>query len=419
MYKNLESYLQAVSRYLVSDNPGDIIMEIRANVLEQAGEYGEVSEDTVEMALAALGSPRVLAANYGEGKNIIAPDLRNYLFLYTSVLFVLHLGAVIIASIAGTSIAVFPFFYAPDHGLFGLLSFLPFAFIFDFGLVSLVLFTISQLAPRLNLPMPIVDEKISSRPGRGIILAQAIGLAGFAAIWYFHPQLTEAIAVQNGAVLLPAQVVFLPPMLAMAIELAVSSVQLVRRSKLVPVLGSVAAMVGLWYIGVAMENPVIFDVSGAPWDGLNRYGFRAVLVMIVVFTTIELLKRVTALVSEIHWKREVIFMKPDSRDWLNTLIRIALYIALLALAGIYVLPRFPILFFVLVVVGLLLLVRWHNTSFGFQCKKCGNEFEISTLLNLVSPHGVWSDQEGKYAWKWLRCPQCKKFSAARVIKKDR
>lgn len=419
MYKNLENYLGEVSRYLVSENPYDILKEIRGIVLDKADEFGEVSEKTIEKALASLGDPRTLAANYGEGKEIIAPDLRNYLFMYTSLLFAIHLGLVVIASIARTDILVLPFFYTPQvMEAVGIFLFLPLALIFDFGLVSLILFAVSQWAPKLSLPMPRVGQA-GARAGIWTLLAQLAGLAGFIAMWHFLPQLAGQVPESEGTVIFPTQLLLLPPIFAFAIGAITSAVQLLSKSRLVPVLGSVAAMAAYWFLGVTVDNQAIFDISGEPWTTFNSYGFRVILILMVVLTTLDLVKRAVVMIYAIRWKREIKFTEPGGRDWLNTLVRLVLYMTLLALGGIYILPVFPLLFFALVVLGLLFLVRWHNTNFGFQCRKCGNRFEVSTLLNFVSPHGVWKDSQGKYAWKWLRCPQCKKFSAARVVKKEK
>jgi len=72
------------------------------------------------------------------------------------------------------------------------------------------------------------------------------------------------------------------------------------------------------------------------------------------------------------------------------------------------------LWLLLLTVGLLSLVNWHTRTFAYRCPKCGHEFEISTLRNLVSPHGPSRRGGG---WKLLRCPECKRLGFADVLGK--
>lgn len=64
--------------------------------------------------------------------------------------------------------------------------------------------------------------------------------------------------------------------------------------------------------------------------------------------------------------------------------------------------------------GLILLVYWHAHTFIYRCRCCGNEFEISTFKDLISPHGL-QRQDG---WKFLCCPKCKKWSKTQIIPKN-
>jgi hypothetical protein len=65
---------------------------------------------------------------------------------------------------------------------------------------------------------------------------------------------------------------------------------------------------------------------------------------------------------------------------------------------------------VLVLVGTVLLARWNSRHSGYRCRHCGHEFEISTLTEIVSPHGT-----GDGGWTWLRCPRCDRRSRAKVL----
>lgn len=69
---------------------------------------------------------------------------------------------------------------------------------------------------------------------------------------------------------------------------------------------------------------------------------------------------------------------------------------------------------VAVVAGVALLVVWHARTFGYRCRRCGNEFTISAALDFISPHGLWLDG----GWKVLRCPRCHRWIRARVIRRE-
>jgi DNA-directed RNA polymerase subunit RPC12/RpoP len=59
--------------------------------------------------------------------------------------------------------------------------------------------------------------------------------------------------------------------------------------------------------------------------------------------------------------------------------------------------------------GLFLLVRWHARVTAYRCGNCGNEFEISTLADFLSPHLPQK--------KFLKCPGCGHRSWATVLMK--
>jgi hypothetical protein len=73
-----------------------------------------------------------------------------------------------------------------------------------------------------------------------------------------------------------------------------------------------------------------------------------------------------------------------------------------------------LLFMLIFLGGLIILVYWHAHTFNFRCQCCGNIFEISTLKDLVSPHGL----ERENGWKFLCCPKCKKWSKTQIVPKD-
>ncbi|UCF77982.1 MAG: hypothetical protein JSW03_07660 [Candidatus Eiseniibacteriota bacterium] len=68
-----------------------------------------------------------------------------------------------------------------------------------------------------------------------------------------------------------------------------------------------------------------------------------------------------------------------------------------------------ILLLILVGVALYFLVTWHARTTGYGCAKCGHEFNITALTDLISPH-----VPGK---KYLKCPSCHRRTWARERKR--
>ena len=97
------------------------------------------------------------------------------------------------------------------------------------------------------------------------------------------------------------------------------------------------------------------------------------------------------------------------KDWTTTWLLIAVFTAVIVIAGILLASRHPMGFALLACALLLALVRWHAANFAYRCPACGNEFEISTFKDLISPHTPTT--------KYLRCPKCTHRSWASVLKK--
>ncbi|MBN2398740.1 MAG: hypothetical protein JXI33_00185 [Candidatus Aminicenantes bacterium] len=157
MYKNLENYLEEISHYLGRTKEGkDILAEIRSHVLEKArGDGLPLSEESLAEAIAGFGPPHAVAEKYLEGSHIIIPSYRRFLFAYTWLLFSIHYGLKIISLLLGTSFSLMPFdLTIRITRLSELLRELPLTWIFDFGLVAIFLYIISQnpLQPRLAWP---------------------------------------------------------------------------------------------------------------------------------------------------------------------------------------------------------------------------------------------------------------------------
>lgn len=168
MYDNLRKYLEEISHYL---DPGrekeEILAEIKSHIMEKAeGEFGEVTEKALARVIDVYGSPRKVAEKYMEETEIIAPSFKGYLIRYTLILFSFHFTLSLLSLIFKTSMLVFPFFYIPPIDSFEALFYIPMAFVFDLGLVGIILYFVTQSRKEVRLPWPKLKlnwQKMSER----------------------------------------------------------------------------------------------------------------------------------------------------------------------------------------------------------------------------------------------------------------
>jgi len=104
------------------------------------------------------------------------------------------------------------------------------------------------------------------------------------------------------------------------------------------------------------------------------------------------------------------YRKSRRKDWLKSLIYIAIYLTVLGVTGIYLLLSYWYIWIALAAGGLIILVSWHAKATTYLCPICGYEFEISVLTDFLSPHEV--DRNG--AWKYLKCPNCSNRSRMEI-----
>lgn len=185
MHKKLEDYLEQINSYLVmKKGREEILTEIRGHVLEKTeNEFGEITEDSLGKIIAQYGRPKKVAEQYLEGYQIISPSFKKYLFLYTGILFAFHFGLTMITFFFGSSsIMVIPFLYIPKMGFIELLSYLPMAYIYDFGLVCFFLYFVTQSKkdiklpwPRLKVSAPRIPEKKRVQPKVIYLILMLIG----------------------------------------------------------------------------------------------------------------------------------------------------------------------------------------------------------------------------------------------------
>jgi hypothetical protein len=180
MSNKLEIYLEEISHFLSGrEEREEILSEIRSHILEKAAtEHGETGDAAIDKAIAAYGPARKVAEKYLDGRPIIAPAYKRYLFRYTTLLFAVHTLLTVVAVIFKESFIFFPFLFMPRLGVIEALMYLPTAFLTDLGVVTLVLYFITQSGKEIKLPWPklAVDLDEVKPPKMGFFVSR-IGTA--------------------------------------------------------------------------------------------------------------------------------------------------------------------------------------------------------------------------------------------------
>jgi hypothetical protein len=192
MHEKLEKYLEEISHYLaIHEEKEEILNEIKSHVLEKTEQkFGEITDKSLEMAIDAYGSPRQVAEKYMEDYQIISPGFKGHLIRYTGILFVFHAGLILLCFIFKTSMTVLPFFYIPSIDNFQALFYLPMAFVYDLGLVGIILYFVTQSRKDVRLPWPRIKlnwQKMSDRrQARSKIVPFILLLLGYAALVWLY-----------------------------------------------------------------------------------------------------------------------------------------------------------------------------------------------------------------------------------------
>ncbi len=185
MPEKLEAYLEEIGHFLSDrEEREEILSEIRSHLLEKAEEeYGAATDDALDKVIAAHGPARRVAGRYVDGRPIIAPVYRRFLFRYTALLFGVHALFTLAAAIFHESFIMFPFLFVPRMGPFEALLYLPTAFVFDLGVVTLVLYFITRSGKEIRLPWPKLSvdlDEVKAPPRRVLLMIGAAFLSAIA-----------------------------------------------------------------------------------------------------------------------------------------------------------------------------------------------------------------------------------------------
>ena len=320
MSRQIEKYLSDVKHYLVTDEPKeDILAEIRAHIQERLDEEkaGD-DEETVKRILEEYGDPQEVAARYSENKHIIAPHYRNHLFMYTGIVFAIHLGLYLLSLIVGRGMWVLPYGDVTVENVFQLVSMIPQAFVFDFGLVALILYFITQSGAKVRLGWP---EALLKKEKKASLLATIVGLvvqtvivagsftiiqSGVLSSWV--ERLSEWEVGSDSIYIVVSEPAMYYTLLIIgglfAINLVTGLIKLLERSELINVISGFAGLTFMWFVASRLVVDAVFDVS----EELNAaisIGFRAFLSLIAVVIIIDLIIHIIR-----YWAKKVVKENP-------------------------------------------------------------------------------------------------------------
>jgi hypothetical protein len=273
MYESLEEYIEKISQYLAVKRGGEeILAEIRSHILEKAEEEsGTVTEESLRRAIAEYGRPREVAEKYIEGSEIISPTLRKHLFRYTWILFAFHFAVTALAVYWHVNIVAIPFFFIPKMSVYWALVYLPMALVYDFGLVALALYLVTQKKRDAQLPWPrfLRAGTAGLRLGQPKFKALVIHLAYFAGILYvlirFHTILFYSMNFGKPVSLLaPVPALFYSTLLVAALgcHAVAYAVRFLVNSAWVYVVRDAVILILLWTIWNSPIKPEFKEVRG-------------------------------------------------------------------------------------------------------------------------------------------------------------
>jgi len=307
MPSKIEVYLEEIGHFLSGRVERDeILSEIRSHILEKAAaEHGGTGDAAIDKAIAAYGAPRLVAERYAEGRPIIAPAYKRYLFRYTTLLFAVHAALTVVAVVFKKDFVIFPFLFMPKLGVLEALMYLPTAFLADLGVVAAVLYFITQSGKDVKLPWPKfavdLDEVIPPKKAFWLRVGTAVGALVMLAVtdfalYLFARHHTIFLFLRHGTdprpLLMPAAGRYLS--LIVIAQLAVSTMtllaKLLTRSPWVRIVSNV---ISLGLIGLILRQPFdgLFAITiPEKLMPVIRFNVKITLLVIALVITFELIR---------------------------------------------------------------------------------------------------------------------------------
>jgi len=153
----LKNYLEEIDHYLIlKENKKEVLAEIESHIYDKTEkDFGTINEENIAKTVASFGTAKEVAENYLDGFQIISPTYKNFLFRYTWVLFIVHYSLKLISFIFDITFRLLPFDLSIEvNGFMQLVFEAPLTWIYDFGIVALILYLITQSEKETNLVWP-------------------------------------------------------------------------------------------------------------------------------------------------------------------------------------------------------------------------------------------------------------------------
>lgn len=192
MSERLENYLEEIGHYLgTSKEKQEILTEIKSHIMEKAEQkFGKITEESLDRIIETYGNPRGVAEKYVDDQQIIAPTFKGHLLRYTAILFFVHLALTVLALVFKTQLLILPFFYIPEMDNFQALFYFPMIFVYDLGLVGIILYFVTQSGKNIRLPWPKLkvnwEKMADSQQHKPKVILLALMLMGYAALVYAY-----------------------------------------------------------------------------------------------------------------------------------------------------------------------------------------------------------------------------------------
>ncbi|NIM91577.1 MAG: hypothetical protein GTO17_11590 [Candidatus Aminicenantes bacterium] len=291
MYEKLETYLEEIDHYLaLREGKEEILSEIKSHILEKVEqEFGEATEATLEKVIADYGSAQKVAEKYMDDFQIISPTFKKYLLRYTGILFAFHFGLTIISIIFGFSLFAFPFFFIPRMDTFQALFYIPMSLVYDFGLVGIFLYFVTQRKKEMKLPwlkirLPVTDEYERKRPK---IIWLILMLIGFGGLIYFYLRYQTLFLLNLNFE--DPQSLFIPEAskwysLALIVMLGCGIISYVIRfftgSEWINLLRNAIYLI---IIGIIINNPIEEAFVDFPYLDIKTLGTVVIIILAIIF----------------------------------------------------------------------------------------------------------------------------------------
>ncbi|HEY5485406.1 MAG TPA: hypothetical protein VIJ80_01710 [Candidatus Cryosericum sp.] len=168
MNAHITEFLEQVRPFLVAADEQDVLREIAGSIEDrEAAMPGGDTDENMVAAIAAMGDPRDVAAAWSTGKPAVAVNYQKVQWLLAGLLYAVTVGLAATSAVAGSSIFLAPLFYVPSLTPLSLLYYLPFSFVFDYGLASILIQVNEHFGNRVGIEWALGIARRERDRGRG------------------------------------------------------------------------------------------------------------------------------------------------------------------------------------------------------------------------------------------------------------